>query len=86
MREVLEETGLALSEPTFLSCTNRIFDEKSGKRHYVSIYMKGSVERSSEPQVRGVHARQIAATLVRDKLTLGFYSLWSLISAKDGSG
>ncbi|KAI8803412.1 NUDIX hydrolase domain-like protein [Cladochytrium replicatum] len=46
-REVLEETGLSVTDLTFLTATNDIF-EKEGK-HYVTIFMRGVVENDDDP-------------------------------------
>lgn len=37
-REVLEETGLSVSSPTFVAVTNDVF--KAEGKHYISIFMK----------------------------------------------
>lgn len=41
-REVAEETGLKISKPTFVVCTNDIFPDE--QKHYVTIYMKAAWE------------------------------------------
>lgn len=49
-REVLEETGLTIGNVHFLTVTNDVM-EAEGK-HYVTIYMGGTVEGDkTEPQV-----------------------------------
>ena len=50
-REVLEETGLRLTEVTFFGATNDIFDEQ---KHYVTIFMiadyNGGMIENLEPE------------------------------------
>ena len=48
-REVLEETGLIITEPEFVTCTNDVFVPE--KKHYITIYMKAAWTKD-EPQVR----------------------------------
>ncbi len=48
MREVLEETGLIISSPTFVVCTNDIFTKEN--KHYITIYMKANYK-NGEPKV-----------------------------------
>lgn len=38
IREVIEETGLVIKDPEFLSITNDVFEKEN--KHYVSIFMK----------------------------------------------
>ncbi len=35
-RETLEEAGVIISEPTFIACTNDIFEDE----HFITIYMR----------------------------------------------
>ncbi|HSX23623.1 MAG TPA: NUDIX domain-containing protein [Candidatus Saccharimonadales bacterium] len=37
-RETLEEAGITISKPTFVTCTNDIFKEDN--KHYITIYMR----------------------------------------------
>ncbi len=48
VREVAEETGLAIAKVEFVTCTNDIFDKEN--KHYVTIYMKAAWK-SGEPQI-----------------------------------
>lgn len=50
-REVLEETGLKIAAASFLTCTNNVFDEPTGKKHYCTVFMRGSVGLDDEPEV-----------------------------------
>lgn len=52
VREVLEETGLHISNPQFVGVTNNVFD--NGAKHYVSVFMaakytEGQVIQNLEP-------------------------------------
>lgn len=47
-REVYEETGLKISDPKFITCTNDVF--VSENKHYVTVYMKAVLEKG-EPKV-----------------------------------
>lgn len=51
-REVLEETGLKVDKTVFETCTNNIFDEPTGKKHYVTVFMSASIRHGEEPEVR----------------------------------
>lgn len=48
VRETQEETGLVISNPVFVTCTNDFFTEEN--KHYVTIYMKADWA-SGEPKV-----------------------------------
>ena len=49
MREVKEETGLVLSDLKLMSCTNDVFEDE--KKHYVTVWMRGTKEKDAMPQV-----------------------------------
>lgn len=38
IREAFEETGLTISNPTFVALTNNVFEKES--KHYIVIFMK----------------------------------------------
>lgn len=44
-REVLEETGLEIVNPSFLACTNDIF---SSEKHYLTVFMIGRAQGMAE--------------------------------------
>lgn len=48
MREVAEESGLVISQPTFLAITNDLFAEKG--KHYVTLWMTSEWQ-SGEPTI-----------------------------------
>lgn len=48
VREVVEETGLKITNPVFAACTNDIFPKEN--KHYITIYMKAEWEKG-DPQV-----------------------------------
>lgn len=41
IREVYEETGLIIKDPTFIAITNDMFKEEN--KHYISIFMKANL-------------------------------------------
>lgn len=47
-RETLEEAGIVISEPRFITCTNDIFTVEA--KHFITIYMRADWV-SGEPQV-----------------------------------
>ncbi len=47
-REVAEESGLQIGQPTFIVCTNDIFPEEN--KHYITIYMQAAWQ-AGEPKV-----------------------------------
>lgn len=47
-RETMEETGLKIHKPVFITCTNDVFPAE--KKHYITIYMKADWG-SGEPKV-----------------------------------
>jgi 8-oxo-dGTP diphosphatase len=47
-REVAEETGLQVTDLTFITCTNDVFE--SEQKHYITVYMKAAWQ-AGEPQV-----------------------------------
>ncbi len=49
-REVLEETGLRLCTVRFAAVTNDVFSEEG--RHYVTVFMVGTVEGAQAPENR----------------------------------
>lgn len=48
-REVLEETGLVITDPTYYYAVNAYM--KSENKHYVTIFMKGYCEDDQEPKL-----------------------------------
>jgi 8-oxo-dGTP diphosphatase len=48
MREVLEETGLKITEPQFLALMNDVFVQE--EKHYVSIFMRADYPKEQEVQ------------------------------------
>lgn len=87
VREVAEETGLAIREEDarFLTATNDIF-EAEGK-HYITMFVVCRVADDAKPQVR-----RDLSTLFSQPLQMGWTSIlsvcrsWSRRSASDGSG
>ena len=49
IREVLEETGIAIDNPKFVCVTNDIFDEA---KHYISIFMSANVANCDESSIK----------------------------------
>jgi ADP-ribose pyrophosphatase YjhB (NUDIX family) len=78
-REVLEETGLQLRNPTFMTCTNTVFEHEN--RHYVTIFMGGLVEVDAEPRVRFHLLCSFHCGHIDDGIRP-----WSRTNAMDGSG
>ncbi|KAL1737777.1 NUDIX hydrolase domain-like protein [Schizophyllum fasciatum] len=57
-REVLEETGLAIADITFLSATNDVMAAE--EKHYVTTFVRGRVvDTQKEPKV-GIHRANFA--------------------------
>lgn len=49
IREVLEETGIAIDNPKFVCVTNDVFDEA---KHYISIFMSVNVANCGESSIK----------------------------------
>lgn len=65
MREVAEETGLAVREADvrFLTATNDIFE--ADKKHYITMFVVCRVADDADPQVRGVLSTLFSPLLPR---------------------
>jgi hypothetical protein len=80
-REVLEETGLSVSNFRVLAVTNDIMEME--KKHYVTIFVCCSIKEgtSQEPKVTLFLGADSAHVLMA-----GLYSLWNLKNARSGFG
>jgi 8-oxo-dGTP diphosphatase len=48
-RELLEETGLQIHNLQFLTAVNSVFEKEN--KHYITIFMAGTVDAGARPQV-----------------------------------
>lgn len=56
IRETQEETGLCITDPIFCGITNSFFEEE--QQHYVSIFMKASVQKNQNIQNKEPHKNE----------------------------
>ncbi len=78
MREVAEEVGVTIAEPTFYTITNDIF-EREGK-HYVTLWMRGRYV-SGEPHIHSAREMsQVGWFSVHDLPTPRFLPLDNLLA------